>query len=139
MRCVQAIDAAVNLEESPLLADVVVPCNGAGQAPPTLADGGASAAAAAAPQPTAEQTAALHQLQHHRGVILVNVAKLRATAARVYALSTRSLTGAGDTATWAAEWQNLEADLLGIASAEGAARQARIAGRMHRTYLVFRA
>lgn len=124
----QAIDAAVSLEEDPALADLDTDARPA-PAPP---DG------AAAADLTPEQSAALHRLQHHRGVILLNVAKLRATAARVFALSTHSLTGAGDTETWAAEWKNLEADLLDIAAAESAARQARVAARMHRTYLVFR-
>ena len=123
---------AVSLEEDPVLSGL----NTTAHSRASVA--GEGVGAAVAPPPTPEQAAALHELQHRRGVVLVNVAKLRATAARVYALSTRSLTGAGDIETWSAEWKNLEADLLDIAAAESAARQARIAGRMHRTYLVFR-
>eukprot|EP00892_Ulva_mutabilis_P001256 jgi/Ulvmu1/11130/UM071_0013.1 len=129
----RAIDMAVSIEESPALSglDTATVSHG----PSTAGSHGAADGAAL----SSEQSAALHALQHRRGVILVDVAKLRATAERVYALSTRSLTGAGDTATWAAEWKNLDADLLDMAAAGTAARQARIASRMHRTYLVFRA
>ena len=101
---------AVSLEEDPVLSGL----NTTAHSRASVA--GEGVGAAVAPPPTPEQAAALHELQHRRGVVLVNVAKLRATAARVYALSTRSLTGAGDIETWSAEWKNLEADLLDIAA-----------------------
>jgi hypothetical protein len=77
--------------------------------------------------------------QRLRGAVLVNIAKLRANAARIYGLSSRSIAGAGDRSSWAREWRHLEADLLGMVAAGGAAEQARVAARVHRTYLAFRA
>ena len=77
--------------------------------------------------------------QRLRGVVLMNVAKLRATSSRVYSLSSRSIAGAGDRNSWAREWKHLESDLLALAAAGSAEAQARIAARVHRTYLVFRA
>jgi hypothetical protein len=77
-------------------------------------------------------------VQQQRGQVLVNVAKLRSIASALYAMSSRSIAGAGDGSSWAQEWKHLEDDLLAVATATTAARQAHIAGRAHRTYLVFR-
>ena len=98
----------------------------------SAADGLAAGGAAA---PAALRAAA----QHRSGAVLVALAKLRAVAASVYRMSCQSIAGAGDVNSWALEWQHLEKDLLEMAAARDPARQARIASRVHRTYLVFRA
>jgi hypothetical protein len=107
--CLQAIDAASNSEE-------------------TLRELGSSAT-------SAERA----QAQRKQGAVLVNIAKLRAVASSVYSLSSRSISGAGDVSSWAREWRHLEADLIDMTVGTSATRQARIASRVHRTYLVFRA
>jgi hypothetical protein len=82
--------------------------------------------------------AARSSVQHQRGMVLVNVAKLRSVASALYAMSSRNIVGAGDSSSWAREWRHLEDDLLAVATAPSAARQGHIAGRAHRSYLVFR-
>jgi hypothetical protein len=88
--------------------------------------------------PTSVLHAARCTVQQQRGQVLVNVAKLRSVASALYAMSSRNIAGAGDRGSWAREWRHLENDLLAVATATTAARQAHIAGRAHRTYLVFR-
>ena len=70
--------------------------------------------------------------------MLIQTAKLRATASHVYHQSSRSIAGIGDSTSWAKEWRHLESDLLTLANAPDANEQGRVASRMHRTYLVFR-
>ena len=109
----QAIDAAGAAEEKAA----------------ALEEGGDAADAAGPAREAAQQA---------RGGVLVNVAKLRAVASAVYTLSSRRIAGAGDGGSWAREWRQLEGDLLALAAEPSAARQARIAARAHRSYLVFR-
>eukprot|EP01025_Chloroclados_australasicus_P008010 TRINITY_DN12737_c1_g1_i1.p1 TRINITY_DN12737_c1_g1~~TRINITY_DN12737_c1_g1_i1.p1 ORF type:complete len:226 (-),score=19.76 TRINITY_DN12737_c1_g1_i1:39-716(-) len=82
--------------------------------------------------------AQLRELQQLNGLVLVNIAKIRSKARVLYDLSHRSITGIGDSASWSAEWLQLEADLLAMAANGDTEMQTRIARRMHRTYLVFR-